>query len=147
MSTLHRFGLAIATTLLATGAAMPLASPAWADYETFDLSTGFNPDPAQGTGVSGGPTETECGYVAEDPDHVMTLYSDFSYLRINAEAWNGGDITLMIQRPDGEFICSDDVYGLQPEVTGYDVMAGTYYIWVGDWGESDNYTLSISEFE
>ncbi|MBD2090895.1 hypothetical protein H6F67_13645 [Microcoleus sp. FACHB-1515] len=134
----------------AFGASAVVAMPqaARADYQSFNLAPGFMPDPAVGTGLSGGSRATnDCGYVdaANAPDHVVTLTRPFQFLRASVEA--EGDVTLLITGPDGRY-CSDDANGLMPEVSGF-WPAGTYQIWVGDFvGDRSGtyrYELYLSE--
>lgn len=115
----------------------------YAQYEDFELSPGFQPDPRLGTGTSGG-TENggNCGEIDNTPDHLLTLTRDFDFLRISVEA--SGDITLLVEKPNGERVCSDDTQGILPEVSGK-YPAGQYKIWVGDWGSSYEYQLCVSQ--
>lgn len=123
---------------------LAIATPVHAAYESFTLSPGFRPDPAVGTGESGGSRQTSCGYVdsAGAPDHVLTLQDAFEYLRVSVES--EGDVSLLIEGPGGQ-ICSDDVVGLLPEVEGY-WPEGTYRFWIGDFNQAGyDYTLRISQ--
>ena len=115
------------------------------DYCDFTLDPGFLPDPVIGTGLSGGPNFTEdCGYVDDEPDHIVTLTQEIPYLLSYVEA--AGDVTLLITGPDGRF-CNDDTEGLLPEISGY-WPQGTYQIWVGDWdNEGLPYSLFLTEVE
>ncbi len=58
------------------------------------------------------------------------------------------DTTLVIQRPDGTFLCNDDGIGqeLNPLVSA-PFPAGTYKIWVGSYNQGANsrYHLGFSE--
>lgn len=135
------------TASVGISAAVILPQAARADYQSFSLAPGFSPNPAMGTGLSGGRQETnDCGYIdAEAPDHVVTLTRPFQFLRASVEA--EGDVTLLIVGPDGRS-CSDDANGLMPEVSGA-WPAGTYQIWVGDFvGDrlgAHRYELYLSE--
>lgn len=129
--------LKISATVLAicavsTGANFGFSDVAKADdYESFSLAPGFEPQPAVGTGLSGGTRSTsDCGFVdvADAPDHIITLTQPFSFLRATVEAED--DVTLLIAGPDGT-VCSDDVNGLLPEIAG-SWSPGTYSVWVGD---------------
>ncbi|MEB3357565.1 MAG: hypothetical protein VKK04_12630 [Synechococcales bacterium] len=119
---------------------------AWADYQSFVLSPGFEPDPQVGTGYSGGPRQTaDCGFVgpSNTPDHVLQLLEPFSFLHALVEA--PGDVTLLIEGPDGRR-CVDDADGNLPEVVG-GWSAGTYQIWIGDWERAGyRYSLYLSEY-
>ncbi len=149
MNTLKTSAVLIATCLVTTGSALVAIAPALADYQSFRMAPGFTPDPQVGTGVSGGTRSTaDCGYVdqADAPDHIVQLTQDFSFLRAAVEAQ--GDVTLLIEGPDGRF-CSDDVNGLMPEISGF-WPAGTYNVWIGDFvGNSAGsypYSLYLSEY-
>ncbi|MBE9180113.1 hypothetical protein IQ268_16200 [Oculatella sp. LEGE 06141] len=129
------------------------------DYASFTLSPGFQPARAVGSGVSGGSRTVVCDTrstggsstpemfvdLENSPDHILTVSQPFSYLRASVEA--EGDVTLLITGPDGTY-CSDDVNGVLPEISG-SWMAGTYYIWVGDFdsaaGSNYRYQLLFSE--
>lgn len=123
-----------------------------AQYENFNLSPGFLPDPAVGTGVAGGPVDASSlgntshgpcvGQIDSTPDHVMTLSSSFSYLKVSATS--NADTSLVIKGPGGTR-CNDDTNGLDPAISG-SWGAGRYEIYIGDVdGRSGSYTLSITE--
>jgi hypothetical protein len=115
----------------------------YAQYEDFELSPGFQPDPRVGSGTSGGTEDSgDCGEIDSTPDHLMTLTRDFDFLQISVEA--PGDTTLLIEKPNGERVCSDDTRGVLPEVSG-SYPAGRYKIWVGDWGNSYEYQICVSQ--
>jgi hypothetical protein len=122
---------------LATGAIASSPSPAPKAQDTLlVLSPSFSPDPQVTNGVSGGDRFTpNCGYVnaLAQPNHVITLTQPFTFLQASVQA--EGDVTLLIETPSGRLICSDDVNGLMPEISG-EAPAGTYKIWVGDYGDS-----------
>lgn len=110
----------------------------------FTLTPGFLPDPVSNGGISGGPIATpDCGNIDTTPDHIVEITDEFPYLRAYVEA--DGDVTLVVQGPFGR-VCSDDVVGLMPEI-GQPWPAGTYQVWIGDFGTASNYTLFFSEFE
>jgi hypothetical protein len=149
MNMLQRSAAILAACALSTGALATAIQPARADYQSFTLAPGFTPDPQIGTGLSGGSYRTpDCGFtdLPSAPDHVLTVTRPFSFLRASVQA--GGDVTLLIDGPDGRF-CSDDVNGLMPEISGY-WPAGTYYIWIGDFVGNPSgayrYQLFLSEF-
>ncbi|MDY6938256.1 MAG: hypothetical protein SWY16_11370 [Cyanobacteriota bacterium] len=117
--------------------------PKYAQFEDFELSPGFDPDPQSGSGKSGGPTTTEmCGEIDNTPDHRLDLGSDFDFLRIWVDA--PGDVTLLVEGPNGEQFCGDDENGVLPELSGA-YSAGRYKIWVGDWGNSYDYNIYFSQ--
>lgn len=149
MNMLKNSAVALTVGLMTTGLVAGFAPQAKADYQSFTLSPGFMPDPQVGTGLSGGPRSTpDCGWVdsANAPDHVVRLPQAFSYLRAHVQSQ--GDVTLLIEGPDGRF-CSDDVNGLMPEISGY-WPAGTYNVWIGDFvgnsAGSYRYQLFLTEY-
>lgn len=115
------------------------------------LAPGFTA-PNMVEGRAGGLTDASSlgegciGSIASDPDHVMTLSAAIPNLRIFATA--GEDITLVIQQPDGSYICNDDTEGLNPLVTQDSFAAGEYKIWVGSYSTEEggaSYKLGFSE--
>ncbi|ACL73676.1 hypothetical protein Tgr7_2601 [Thioalkalivibrio sulfidiphilus HL-EbGr7] len=128
------------------------AATASAQFEDFDLSPGFTPDPATGTGISGGSVDAAghgstssgpcTGKIDTTPDHTLVLRADFSQLRVQVNS--AKDTSLVIRGPAG-YRCNDDGDGLNPVIEGY-WPAGTYQIYVGsvDTG-AHSYTISISE--
>lgn len=132
----------------------PAETVAIASYETFSLAPGFLPDPATGSGVSGGSdaVPSQCGFggdinLSGVPDHQLTVEQSFSYLRIFVNA--SEDVSLVMRNAKtGEFICVDDSNGtLLPEYAGA-LAAGTYDIWIGDFvaNRGFRYDLNITEF-
>lgn len=120
----------------------------------FSLAPGFTPDPATATGNAGGLTDAstlsgDCrGYIAATPNHVLTATGAFPNLRI---AVNGGsaDLTLVVQRPDGTYLCNDDFEGFHPLVEG-PFAAGEHRIYVGSYNAESAgaaYRLGISELQ
>ena len=118
----------------------------------FSLAPGFMPDPATATGNAGGLTDAstlsgDCrGYIAATPNHILTATAAFPNLRI---AVNGGstDVTLVVQRPDGSYLCNDDFEGLNPLVEG-PFAAGEHRIYVGTYNAESagaRYRIGVSE--
>lgn len=140
-------GIATVSAIALPGASVWASSFPWeepyAQYEDFELSPGFQPDPRLGSGTSGGTEDgSGCGKIDSTPDHLLTLTRDFDFLRISVEA--PGDITLLVEKPNGEQVCSDETLGVLPEVSG-NYPAGRYKIWVGDWGNSYEYQICLSQ--
>ncbi|MGA0199410.1 MAG: hypothetical protein ACO3NK_09865 [Prochlorotrichaceae cyanobacterium] len=125
-------------------------------FRKVTLTPGFNPDPFQVSGISGGTTaaatianrlETETGicwgYVSDLPDYEVVLTDDFNYL--NLQVLSAQDTMLLVQGPGGTW-CSDDVYGWNPSIAGQ-WLPGTYKVWVGS-AQMDQYSpydLDFSE--
>lgn len=75
----------------------------------------------------------------------VTLGSDFERLLFLAHGED--DLVLMVRTPDGEYVCSDDVDGLDPVVSG-NANAGVYEVWVGGYDEDADgvpFLLGLSE--
>lgn len=124
------------------------------NFGTVTLAPGFTPDPATATGNSGGARDASSvspgcnGWISETPDHVLVATGDFANLRVMAAANTAGDdITMVIQKPDGTYLCDDDGGdALDPTIDGA-MPAGTYKIWVGSYSEGEHvsYKLGITE--
>ena len=119
--------------------------------EAVTLAPGFTA-PNMLEGRAGGLTDASSlgdgciGRIGSDPDHTVTLSAAIPNLRVFAQA--GEDITLVIQQPDGSYICDDDTEGLNPLVTQENWAAGDYKIWVGSYNTEDGgaaYKLGFSE--
>ncbi len=130
----------------------PAAGGGESNFGTITLATGFMPDPQTASGTSGGPTaantlDPNCnGYVTGGtPDHILVAQTAFSNLRVMARS--DADTTLVIQKPDGSYVCNDDSSeGFNPLIAA-EFPAGTYKIWVGSYEQGTNspYTLGVSE--
>jgi hypothetical protein len=145
MNLLKHATSALTAGFVTLGVAIYLSSPAIAN-QTVTLSPGFGTAPTL-IGQSGGERETtDCGFVKPDntPDYVVTLTEPFNFLRATVKA--EGDVTMLVMGPKGR-ICSDDVHGLMPELSG-PAPAGTYSIWIGDYSAPGSggfrYEMTIS---
>ncbi len=137
----------------AEAAPTPAAAGGDSNYGTITLAPGFMPDPSTATGTSGGSTaagtlDPSCaGNVSTTPDHLFVASGAFANLRIMAKS--AADTTLVVQRPDGTYLCNDDGdTDFNPIVAGA-FPAGTYKIWVGSYDAEANgsYTLGITELD
>jgi hypothetical protein len=140
------------TTAPATGAGPTATGGAGA---TISLSTGFTPDPTIATGTSGGAVEastlsSDCaGWVSASPDHVLELGAAFPRLEIMAFGTEAdSDVTLVVHRPDGSYLCNDDSDGFHPMVEG-EMPAGRYEVFVGSYeqGRRQAYRLGVTTQE
>jgi len=130
--------------------APPPPSDLSSNYGNITLSSGFMPDPHRATGTAGGAVQAEAwdgacrGAVSQTPDHLFIASDNFTFLKILVSSQS--DTTLIVQKPDGTFLCNDDDDGLNPGITGT-FPPGTYRIWVGSYNESERpqYTLGLSE--
>ncbi len=121
------------------------------------LSAGFTPDPHTLHLVSGGETDVsyiggQCaGHAAIAPDFRLYWSGRSDNLRFFFVADNGGDTTLLINRPDGSWTCNDDAAGgsLDPMVVLDDPAPGQYDIWVGSYhaGSFVGGSLYITELD
>ena len=122
-------------------------------YGSVSLDSGFIPDPHTVELSSGGPipasrVDASCsGYVAEAPD--FDLYYESGSFPLHIWVESDSDTTLLINTPDGNWICDDDSgAGTDPYIAfRKNPPAGLYDIWVGSYGEDngDSATLYISE--
>lgn len=135
--------------------AQPTQQPAQpageSNFGTVSLNPGFMPDPHTASGTSGGATDATTlgtagcvGYIAGTPDHLFNATQAFANLRVMAHST--ADITLVIQKPDGSYLCNDDSEGTNPLVEGA-FPTGVYKIWIGSYEQGTNspYTLGFSE--
>lgn len=121
-------------------------------FETLSLTTGFSGDPRTitlraGGGVSARGLGPGCvGNIGSRPD-VRLDYEAGSLFPLNIYAESDdADLTLVILRPDGTWICNDDHEGLNPAVLMESPQSGRYDIWVGVFsGNTAPASLHISE--
>ena len=126
------------------------ASPVYGDVT---LSSGFTPDPYTLSLTPGGSNDastvdaTCAGQVGSAPD--VDLYYTSGNLPLYIYVESSDDTTLVINTPDGEWICDDDAgIGLNPGVAFKGPGSGRYDIWVGRFGDAaGSATLNISEVE
>ncbi len=124
-----------------------------ATFGDVNLEEGFLPDPHEVSLVAGGSIEPdfgECdyGHIAEDPDvnfFYTTSGGSSLYVYVNADE----DTTLLINKPDGSWVCDDDLLGdRNPVVVVTGAGGGLYNIWVGTYGgDTAPATLYISEID
>ncbi|MFT5356474.1 MAG: hypothetical protein ACI9KE_003699 [Polyangiales bacterium] len=125
-------------------------SPGESNFGTISIAPGFTPDPHVVSGTSGGSASAadlsaDCaGQISATPDHLLVAGGVFTNLRVMAHS--DTDVTLVVERPDGTYLCNDDAEGDDPIVEST-FAAGTYKIWVGSYNADTNgrYTLGISE--
>lgn len=125
-----------------------------ARYETLTLSAGFMPDPREVRVQAGGELDAgsanlgpECvGFIDATRADVTLNYTAGQYPLI-ITAVSQADTTLVIRGPGGNWICNDDMDGLNPGVMIQNPAAGEYRIWVGTLssGPAQAAVLRISE--
>jgi hypothetical protein len=114
----------------------PTPSPAEADV--------LPPLPHTVTGQSGGNSYTnDCGYVSDVASYSFSLTEATSSLSATVSSNAiGADMTLTIKGPDGRMCLDDTGASLMPSYDG-SWPAGDYQVWVGDWGDSQPFTLTF----
>lgn len=123
-------------------------------YGTITLAAGFDPDPYVRSISAGGDDEVEVpgdgcsGWInADAPDLDLNYTTGNFKLYIYAKART--DVTLIVNKPDGTWVCSDDVNGTDPSIEFADSPSGNYNIWIGTFESSSSplpeATLYISE--
>lgn len=129
------------------------------NFGTVTLSTGFMPDPKVAQGRSGGARDAStlspgcAGWVdANKPDHIFVASTAFgANFRILGHSTRvpTQDITLVMQKPDGTYVCNDDAAApaTDPILAGNQLLPGVYKIWVGSYqqGEFADYRLGFTE--
>ena len=124
------------------------------NYGTVQLRQGFEPDPWTLNVDSGGEANAEslggeCVGTATAAPDVRLQYSTNGSSRLTIAATSDGDVGLVINLPDGRWICDDDSGGdLDPMVQLSSARAGQYDIWVSTVdGDDESATLLITERE
>jgi hypothetical protein len=144
---------------LCLGAAVAFCLPALAtaqdwqlppSYGEVELSSGFDGpfsvDLQAGGSIDASGLGEDCfGMVAEAPD--FDLYFDAGSAALDISVISDADTTLVINAPDGSWVCNDDADGLNPQIVFDAPMSGLYDIWVGNFveGEFPDATLMIAE--
>lgn len=146
---------------MAASAAAIFAIPAAAqningnpNYGTVNLRSGFTPDPRVVPVVSGGNIDASrarrgcTGYISASPD-VRLVFNTQGNLPLIISVDSSADTTLVVNGPDGRFLCDDDsgVAGMNPSIRIDRPRSGRYEIWVGSYraGSNDRARLNISE--
>lgn len=150
-SSTRRAARACVAALVLSSIAIADGAPARAQLEAaVHLATGFIPDPAvlegRATGVRPASTlAAQCsGFVGTSPSHVLSLDTRFGYLRLFATS--EVDLVLAVRTASGEWLCSDDRFGIHPAVEGL-FTRGRVEVWVGTEtaAASGEYALRITE--
>ena len=121
-------------------------------FGTVELEVGFVPDPHVVTLTAGGPigvsselAEGCTGFIADAPDvdFIYTAGAAPLYFAATSDA----DTTLVINQPDGSWICNDDADGFNPRIAIEAPQSGLYNIWVGSYDAEamPEASLSITE--
>jgi len=126
-----------------------------ANFARLAMAAGFQPDPAEVRVTSGGQINAEAsvaagcpGWVSEQPDVIVDFTEMYGFLRFAFRADDPShDTTLIINDPQGRWICNDDGVALNPMVDLGDAAPGQYDVWVGSF-EAGAYvpgTLLVTE--
>lgn len=113
------------------------AVPAPLAYLTLDLEAGFPLDPFVVSVNGGGPVEAStlaegcAGYLPTDPTLTVNWSGGADF--VEAFYYSDHDPVLVVQTPDGQYLCNDDanVLLLDPVVEIPNPEPGRYNIWVG----------------
>ena len=126
-------------------------------FGSVNLNQGFTPDPHRVEIVSGGSIEASgvsdgcMGKIGQAPDYQVNYRAGAS--RLTFKALGKGDSTLVINAPNGNWVCDDDSGGNQnPRLTFKAPQSGRYDIWVGDFREdmsvgNGNVILEVTEVD
>ncbi|WP_421858093.1 peptidase S1 [Oceanicaulis sp.] len=139
------FLTAIAVAAIASTAAIAQDYSLNPTYGTHSLNAGFLPDPAELPITAGGSLDASsvgcAGAIANAPDARLMWGGGSMTIGANSNA----DTTLVINAPDGQWYCSDDVNGLNPALSFS--AAGQYDVWVGVYaGSTAPATLYVTEY-
>ena len=118
-------------------------------YGTARLESGFTPDPhevevAVGGSLSAARLGNGCvGLISDSPDFRLRLDTNGSlplYIWVESDT----DTTLVINDPDGDWLCDDDsAQGVNPYLKLSSPSSGTYDIWIGAFSEESNFENAI----
>ncbi len=118
---------------------------------------GFRRDPMRINVMSGGNVNVQAlnlgqnctGFSTAQPDLNFTLGGTSPSLRVYVDRVRGnGDTTLIINKPDGTWICNDDSYGgRNPTIDLAGAPPGIYNVWIGSYqsGVQARGRLNITE--
>ena len=122
-----------------------------ATYGDVMLDERFLPDPHEVSLTAGGSIEADIGsctygYIATSPD-VNFYYTTSGGAGLFIYVHGDEDTTLLVNQPDGSWVCDDDDLGNRnPLLVIPTAAGGLYNIWVGTFGAaSASATLFISE--
>jgi hypothetical protein len=136
----------------ASASATPTAEPSGAteldytlqaNFGSVELSAAFTPDPHSVGVTSGGPIDvaylgTRCvGWATAAPDYEVTYTAvDAAILRFYFVANEAVDTTLIVNAPNGDYVCGDDYVGtIDPAVDFDNPASGQYDVWVGSYDQ------------
>jgi hypothetical protein len=135
--------LMLALGAMVVGAQDTLDLGAEPSYGAVTLQGDFTPDPYIATMTSGGAVDVsqldlgvDCrGFAATRPDFRINLEGSLPSLRFFFVS--EGDATLIINDPNGDWLCNDDAVDRTPVIEVFDPQVGIYDIWIGSYSASD----------
>jgi hypothetical protein len=142
----------VAAGLLAAAPSVPAQNFNLAPtFGTIALIAGFTPDPRTIDVTAGGTIAADrlggdcTGTIANAPDVRVNYTAGTFPLYIFAQS--RADVTLVVNLPDGSWICNDDLDGTNPGIVLNRPPTGQYDIWVGVFGGGQGVParLGISE--
>jgi hypothetical protein len=107
-------------------------------FATLDLRANFQPDPRSIDVTAGGTINAErlgngcTGSIANPPD--VRLNYTAGDLPLYFAVQSASDTTLVVNLPDGSWICNDDFIELNPGIVLGRPASGQYDIWIGVFG-------------
>jgi hypothetical protein len=112
-------------------------------YIAISPQAGFPLDPFLVSLQGGGPVDASTvsdacsGFVAEAPAVTVDYQGEADLLR--AFFLSNGDTTLVVQTPDGDYLCNDDTHPLllDPSIVITSPVQGVYSVWVGSVAAQD----------
>ena len=106
-------------------------------FGTANLRFNFQPDPFVVNVTAGGNIPAEriggpgcVGSIAQPPD-VRLNYQAGGGLPLYIAAQSRYDVTLVVNLPNGQWVCNDDFIGTNPGLIFPQPMSGQYDIWIG----------------
>ena len=136
-----RSTIALFTLFLLTGFvfAQDLNAAGAPRYGRHALAPGFSPAPFTQAALSGGDIDIKAlnlganclGYAASDPDFALELSAPFDLVTFLIAS--DVDTTLIVNLPNGSWVCNDDTNGLNPALVLHRAGAGVYRIWIGSY--------------
>lgn len=152
MAVLGTTGLALAQKGQAPPGGPNVTAPA--RYATVTLEAGFQPDPHEVRVEAGGSLDAatarlgnDCvGWIDQDRADVTLNYRAGQY-PLHISATSQADTTLVVRDPSGQWLCNDDMAGLDPGIVLRQPASGEYRIWIGtlERGRPQQAALRISE--
>ncbi|MBS7812190.1 peptidase S1 [Roseococcus pinisoli] len=121
-------------------------------FGTINLVTNFQPDPYTVNVTAGGNIPAEriggpgcVGSIADAPDVRLNYRAGQFPLYISAASRS--DVTLVVNLPNGRWVCNDDFNGTDPGMILNNPMSGQYDIWIGHYNRGSGVPtqLRISE--